>query len=168
MMDNHIFGLTKGQVSPTSRSKMKAYTTPYGGTEEPLDPILYMLSYGASFVAQSNATNVKMTASLIKQGMEHRGFAFINVLSNCPSFNHIDDAKHFKSVCEEIPEEHDATDRDAAMHIVNSAAQDGKIPVGLLYKVERPTLDERMAALVSHVGGHKDYDLRKIIDLARP
>ena len=54
------------------------------------------------------------------------------------------------------------------MHIVNRAAQDGKIPVGLLYKVERPTLDERMAALVSHVGGHKNYDLRKIIDLARP
>lgn len=168
MMDNHIFGLTKGQVSPTSRRKMKAYTTPYGGTEEPLDPVLYMLSYGASFVAQSNATNVKLTASLIKQGMEHRGFAFINVLSNCPSFNDIDDAKYFKSVCEEIPADHDVSDRDAAMHLVNTATRAGKTPVGLLYKVERTTLDERMAALVSHVGGHKNYDLRKIIDLSRP
>ena len=168
LMDNHIFGLTKGQVSPTSRSKMKAYTTPYGGVEEPLDPILYMLSYGASFVAQSNATNVKMTAALIKDGMEHRGFSFINVLSNCPSFNEIDDAKYFKSIVEEVPADHDVSDRDAAMHVVNLATREDKKPVGLLYKVERPTLDERMSALVSHVGGHKDYDLRNIIDLSRP
>lgn len=168
LMDNHIFGLTKGQVSPTSRSKMKAYTTPYGGVEEPLDPVLYMLSYGASFVAQSNATNVKMTAALIKEGMEHRGFSFINVLSNCPSFNTIDDAKYFKSICEEVPAEHDIRDHDAAILAVNRATREGKMAVGLLYKEERPTLGDRMADLVKQVGGHKDYDLRQIIDLSRP
>jgi 2-oxoglutarate ferredoxin oxidoreductase subunit beta len=168
LMDNHIYGLTKGQVSPTSRRQMKAYTTPYGGVEEPLDPVLYMLTYGASFVGQAVATNVKMTAQLIKDGMEHKGFAFINVLSQCPSFNLIDDAKSMKAASVEIPDTHDVTDRDAAMHILNLAAKEGQIPVGLLFKEERPTLDEAMADLVQKVGGHRDYDLRQIIDLARP
>ncbi len=92
LMDNHIYGLTKGQVSPSSRRVMKAYTTPYGGVDDPMDPILYMLTYGASYVAQAFAGNVKMTAELIKNGMEHKGFSFINVLSQCPTFNQIDTA----------------------------------------------------------------------------
>ena len=168
LMDNRIYGLTKGQVSPTSQRKMKAYTTPYGGVEEPMDPVLYMLTYGASFVAQTLATNVKMTAQLIKEGMEHRGFSFINVMSHCPTFNNIDDAKYFKETAEEVQESHDVSDIDAAMHAVNMAHKNGRIPVGLLYRTLRPTLDDNMAELVKQVGGGPDYDIRKIIDLARP
>jgi 2-oxoglutarate ferredoxin oxidoreductase subunit beta len=147
---------------------MKAYTTPYGGVEEPMDPVLYMLTYGASFVAQTLATNVKMTAQLIKEGMEHRGFSFINVMSHCPTFNAIDDAKYFKETAEQVQESHDVSDIDAAMHAVNMAHKNGRIPVGLLYRTMRPTLDENMAELVKQAGGGPDYDLRKIIDLARP
>ena len=168
LMDNHIYGLTKGQVSPSSRKVMKAYTTPYGGVDDPMDPILYMLTYGASFVGQALAANVKMVTQLIKDGMEHKGFAFINVLSQCPTFNQIDTAAYFKSLVNETVSEHDVSDLDAAMHVVNMALREGKIPTGLIYKSERPTLDERMAALVEHVGGSPDYDLRKIIDLSRP
>jgi 2-oxoglutarate ferredoxin oxidoreductase subunit beta len=168
LMDNRIYGLTKGQVSPTSQRKMKAYTTPYGGVEEPMDPVLYMLTYGASFVAQTLATNVKMTAQLIKEGMEHRGFSFINVMSHCPTFNAIDDAKYFKETAEQVQESHDVSDIDAAMHAVNMAHKNGRIPVGLLYRTLRPTLDDNMAELVKQAGGGPDYDLRKIIDLARP
>jgi len=168
LMDNHVYGLTKCQVSPTSPREMKTVTTPYGGVEEPLDPVLYMLTYGASYVAQSLAANVKLTSRLIKEGMEHRGFAFINVLSQCPTYNEIEDAKSFKEASDEVTPEHDVTDVDAAMHVVNMAKKADRIPIGLLYRNERPTLDERMAELVQRVGGHRDYDLRKIIDLARP
>lgn len=168
LMDNHIYGLTKGQVSPTSPQAMKASTTPYGGVEEPLDPVLYMLGYGASFVAQSYAANAKLTARLIKEAMEHKGFAFINVLSHCPTFNDLEDARHFKAVCDEVDAGHDVTDKEAALHVVNLAARQGRVPTGLLYQVERPTLDQRMAELVERVGGHRDYDLRRIIDLSRP
>jgi 2-oxoglutarate/2-oxoacid ferredoxin oxidoreductase subunit beta len=168
LMDNHVYGLTKCQASPTSRREMKTATTPYGGVEEPLDPVLYMLTYGASYVAQSYAANAKLTTRLIKEGMEHKGFAFINVLSHCPTFNEIDDAKSFKEASDEVAPEHDVTDLDAAMHVVNMATRAGRIPTGLLYKVERPTLDERMAELVQRVGGHADYDLKQIIDLSRP
>jgi 2-oxoglutarate ferredoxin oxidoreductase subunit beta len=168
LMDNHVYGLTKCQASPTSRREMKTATTPYGGVEEPLDPVLYMLTYGASYVAQSYAANAKLTTRLIKEGMEHKGFAFINVLSHCPTFNEIDDAKSFKGASDEVAPEHDVTDLDAAMHVVNMATRAGRIPTGLLYRVERPTLDERMAELVQRVGGHPDYDLKQIIDLSRP
>jgi 2-oxoglutarate ferredoxin oxidoreductase subunit beta len=168
LMDNHIYGLTKGQVSPTSKREMKGTTTPFGGAEEPLDPVLYMLTYGASYVAQSFAGNAKLTTQLIKEGMEHRGFAFINVLSHCPTFNEIDTAKSFKSGMRDIPAEHDVSDLDAAMHLVNVGKREGFLPSGLLYRSARPTLDQAMAQMVEQVGGHRDYDLRKIIDLARP
>ena len=168
LMDNHIYGLTKGQVSPTSRREMVTSTTPYGGMEAPLDPVLYMLTYGASYVGQAFAGNVKLASQLIKQGMEHKGFAFINLLSHCPSFNDLDDAKYLKALCATEDNKHDTGDLDAAMHVVNTARREGREPTGLLYKVERPTLDQRMAELVEQVGGHKDYDLRQIIDLARP
>ncbi|MDH4286744.1 MAG: 2-oxoacid:ferredoxin oxidoreductase subunit beta [Gallionella sp.] len=168
LMDNHVYGLTKGQCSPTSRTEMKTTTTPYGGMEVPLDPVLYMLTYGATYVGQAFAGNVKLASQLIKEGMEHKGFAFINLLSQCPSFNEIDTAQAFKEACNQVDPGHDVSDLDAAMHAVNAAKNEGRIPTGLLYKVERPTLDQRMAELVERVGGHKGYDLRKIIDLARP
>ena len=147
---------------------MKAAVTPYGGMEEPLDPVLYMLTYGATYVGQAFAGNAKLGAQLIKEGMEHKGFSFINLLSQCPSFNELDTAAVFKSACSQLDTGHDITDLSAAMQAVNKAKQEGRIPTGLLYKVERPALDERMAALVKRVGGNKDYDLKKIIDLARP
>ncbi len=166
LMDNGIYGLTKGQVSPTSRREMKAYTTPYGGVEEPMDPIMYMLTYGATYVAQAFAGNPKMCAALIKGAIEHKGFAYVNIFSQCPTFNKIDTAKFYRGIVEEVPEDHDLSDIEAAMHLANRP--EGKAPVGLIYKTERETLDEAMAGLVRKVGGKPDYDLGKIIDENRP
>ncbi len=168
LMDNHVYGLTKGQCSPTSREEMKAAVTPYGGMEEPLDPIMYMLTYGATYVAQSFSGNAKLAAQLIKDGMEHKGFAFINLLSQCPSFNELDTAVAFRNACDQVPDGHDTSNLNAAMQAVTAAKQAGRIATGLLYKAERPTLDQRMADLVKRVNGSKDYDLRKIVDLSRP
>ena len=168
MMDNRIYGLTKGQVSPTSRKEMKAYTTPYGGVEEPLDPVLYMLTYGATYVGQAFAGNPKMCAKLIKGAMEHKGFSFINIFSQCPTFNKIDTAKYFRELQHEVPEGFDVSDIGAAMSLVNQVNSEGNTVVGLLHQSDRPTLDEEMARLVREVGGTPDYDLKTIIDLARP
>jgi len=168
LMDNHIYGLTKGQASPTSRREMKAYTTPYGGIEAPMWPLLYMLTYGATYVGQAFAGNAKMCAELIKGGLEHKGMAYIHILSQCPSFNKMDTADYFKSIIKDIPEKHDITDLRKAMRLVYKFREKEKEPVGLLYKTQRPTLDDIMADLVKQAGGSKDYDIRKIIDLSRP
>ncbi len=166
LMDNGIYGLTKGQSSPTSRREMKAYITPYGGVEEPLNPILYMLTYGATYVAQAFAGNPKMCAALIKGAIEHKGFAYVNIFSQCPTFNKMDTAKFYRALVEDVPEDHDTSDMEAAMHLARRPG--GKAPVGLLYQEDRQTLDEAMAALVEMVGGSADYDLKKIIDKNRP
>ena len=166
LMDNGIYGLTKGQVSPTSRREMKAYTTPYGGVEEPMNPILYMLTYGATYVAQAFAGNPKMCAQLIKGAIAHKGFSYVNIFSQCPTFNKIDTAKFYRGLVDEVPEDHDTSNMEAAMHLARRPGD--RAPVGLLYQDERETLDEAMAGLVKRVGGSKDYDLTKIVDLARP
>ncbi|MBF0145501.1 MAG: 2-oxoacid:ferredoxin oxidoreductase subunit beta [Magnetococcales bacterium] len=167
LFDNGIYGLTKGQYSPTSRPEMKAYTTPYGGPEEPMNPLLYMLTYGATYVAQAFAGKPGICAELIRGGLEHRGFSYINIYSQCPSFNKVDTIDHYRDLMESVPRDHDVTDLGAAITLARQSSE-GKAPMGLLYKVERPTLDQRMQVMIDQVGGHPDYDLNQIVDLNRP
>jgi 2-oxoglutarate ferredoxin oxidoreductase subunit beta len=107
-----------------------------------------------------------MCAEMIKGALQHKGFAYVNIFSQCPTFNKIDTAKFFREIVQEVPEDHDTSDVEAAMRLARRP--DGKAPVGLLYKEERETLDEAMAGLVKLVGGSKDYDLNKIVDANRP
>ncbi|MEO5368081.1 MAG: thiamine pyrophosphate-dependent enzyme, partial [Magnetococcus sp. WYHC-3] len=166
LMDNGIYGLTKGQYSPTSRPEMKAYTTPYGGPEEPMNPLMYMLTYGATYVGQAFAGKPKLCADLIKGAIEHKGFAYVNIFSQCPTFNKIDTIEYYRDLVHEIPEGHDPSDFGKAMEL--AMARDGKAPIGLLFKTNKPTLNERVADIVTKVKGRPDYDLKKIIDLSRP
>lgn len=166
LMDNGIYGLTKGQYSPTSRPELKAYTTPYGGPDEPMNPLMYMLTYGATYVAQAFAGKPKICAELIKGALEHKGFSYVNIFSQCPTFNKIDTIEFYRDLVEEIPAGHDPSDMSAAIELARRPG--GKAPMGLLYKEERPTLADKMADIVKLVGGKPDYDLMKIIDLARP
>ena len=168
LMDNRIYGLTKGQVSPTSRNEMKTKTTPHGNVDEPVEPILYMLTYGATYIGQAFAGNPKMCAALIKGAMEHKGFSYINIMAQCPTFNNVDDIKYYKSLVKELPEDYDDSSRVKAMDLVASYEEEGKVPVGLIYQEQRETLHERMANIVERVGGKPDYDLNKIIDIFRP
>ncbi|MBF0162225.1 MAG: 2-oxoacid:ferredoxin oxidoreductase subunit beta [Magnetococcales bacterium] len=167
LYDNGIYGLTKGQYSPTSRPELKAYTTPYGGPDEPMNPLLYMLTYGATYVAQGFAGKPQLCAELIKGALEHKGFSYVNIFSQCPTFNSIDTVEFYRELVREVPEGHDTSNLGAAMELARRDAE-GHAPIGLLYKVNRPTLDERLAAIVTKVGGHKGYDINKIIDLASP
>lgn len=166
LYDNGIYGLTKGQYSPTSRPELKAYTTPYGGPEEPMDPLMYMLTYGATYVAQAFAGKPALCAELIKGAIEHKGFSYVNIFSQCPSFNKIDTIEYYRDLVQPIPEDHDPTDMDKAIALARRPG--GKAPIGLLYKADKPCLHERVADIVKKVGGHPGYDINKIIDLARP
>ncbi|MBF0460403.1 MAG: 2-oxoacid:ferredoxin oxidoreductase subunit beta [Magnetococcales bacterium] len=167
LYDNHIYGLTKGQYSPTSRPELKAYTTPYGGPDEPLNPLLYMLTYGATYVAQGFAGKPQLCAELIKGALEHKGFSYVHILSQCPTFNNIDTVEYYRDLVKEVPEGHDVTNLGAAMELARREEKD-PTPIGLLYQINKPTLDERLAEIVKKVGGHAGYDINKIIDLARP
>ncbi|MBF0628224.1 MAG: 2-oxoacid:ferredoxin oxidoreductase subunit beta [Magnetococcales bacterium] len=167
LFDNGIYGLTKGQYSPTSRRELKAYTTPYGGPDDPMNPLLYMLTYGATYVAQAFAGKPKVCADLIKGAMAHKGFSYVNIYSQCVTYNRIDTIQYYRDLMREIPEGHDTSDLGAAMELARGDGE-GHRPMGLLYQVERETLDERLASIVKLVGGHEGYDKNKIINLFRP
>jgi 2-oxoglutarate ferredoxin oxidoreductase subunit beta len=86
VMDNQIYGLTKGQLSPTSRRGRKTATSNLGSLEEPVNPLLYVMGYGASFVAQGSPADMPGLTRVIEEGLRFPGFAFINVQSPCVTY----------------------------------------------------------------------------------
>lgn len=87
VMDNNIYGLTTGQASPTSPPGLKTKTSPGGAVEEPVSPLELALVSGGTFVAQGFSSELGQLAALIKEGIQHPGFAFINCISPCVTFN---------------------------------------------------------------------------------
>jgi 2-oxoglutarate ferredoxin oxidoreductase subunit beta len=86
VMDNQIYGLTKGQLSPTSQRGRQTATSNFGSFEDPVNPLLYVMGYGASFVAQGTPADMAGLAQLIEAGIRFPGFAFINVQSPCVTY----------------------------------------------------------------------------------
>ncbi len=86
VMDNQIYGLTKGQLSPTSPKGLKTVTSAWGSLENPVNPLMYVLGYGAPFVAQGTPADIPGLAKVIEEGIRYPGFAFINVQSPCVTY----------------------------------------------------------------------------------
>jgi len=143
VMDNEIYGLTKGQPSPTSAIGMKKKASPYGTFDQPLNPLLMALSYGTTFVARGFSSKPKQLTELIKRGTQHKGFSIIQVISPCVSFNNLYD--HFKVVTKEVPEDHDPADKAAAIKL---ALDTETIYIGVFYEEDRPTFTDNAAGLI--------------------
>jgi len=90
IMDNQIYGLTKGQLSPTSHRGLKSVTSSYGSLEEPINPLVYVLAYGAGFVAQGTPADMSGLAVMIEEAIRYPGFAFVNVQSPCVTYGEPD------------------------------------------------------------------------------
>jgi len=117
VMDNQIYGLTKGQTSPRSAQGFKTKSTPEGSIEGTISPLELAMSAGATFVAQSFSSNIKQLTALIEEGIKHEGFSFINVFSPCVTFNKINTYDWFKDNIVELEDdaEYNPSDRIAAM-----------------------------------------------------
>lgn len=142
VMDNQIYGLTTGQISPTSTKGMKTKSTPDGSVENPINPIPLALAAGATYVARGFTGQVKHLVELIKGGLQHKGFAFIDVFSPCVTYNHDNSHEFFKQRTQKLGEMgHDPTDFHAAME---KAYMWGEvIPIGLFWKRDDlPSLDQ--------------------------
>jgi 2-oxoglutarate ferredoxin oxidoreductase subunit beta len=138
VMDNEIYGLTKGQTSPTSPVGHVTKSTPLGNVAQPLHPLAIALSSGATFVARGFSGQPKPLAELIRKGIEHPGFSFIHAMSPCVTF--YDTYKLYKEKVYDIPADHDPRDRDAAMRY---ALESERLPLGLLYHGEALAQPER-------------------------
>jgi 2-oxoglutarate ferredoxin oxidoreductase subunit beta len=139
VIDNGIYGQTKGQPSPTTPLGFKTKITPAGNREDPLDISQLALAYGVSFLARGFPGKPDHLARLIAEGIRHKGFALIHVLNPCPTFH--DTWKEYMPKVVEIGPEHDPTNYEAAKKLV---APQEKIPIGVIFKQNRPTLEERV------------------------
>ncbi|MFN7975852.1 MAG: 2-oxoacid:ferredoxin oxidoreductase subunit beta [Acidobacteriota bacterium] len=146
VMDNQIYGLTKGQLSPTSPRGLKTVSSGFGSLENPVNPLLWVLAFGAGFVAQGTPADMGGLAEIVEQAIRYPGFAFVNVQSPCVTFGHADSQlKVHKTTMEKLADlGHDATDRLAAM----ARAQDygTKLYTGVFYRDPSPppALGERV------------------------
>jgi 2-oxoglutarate ferredoxin oxidoreductase subunit beta len=163
VMDNEVYGLTKGQTSPTSPLGFKTKSTPYGSSDAPINPMAWVLASGVSFAARGFSGNPKYLTDLIVQGIEHPGFAFVHTMSPCPTFNNTFD--QWRSEIVDLPEDHAIADRTRAM---DQAFRSDAIPVGIFYKEVRPTLEShtRVTDHPLHAGG-REFDVQALLETYR-
>jgi 2-oxoglutarate ferredoxin oxidoreductase subunit beta len=157
VMDNEIYGLTKGQPSPTSPRGMEKKASPYGTVEAPLNPLLLAIAAGASWVGRAFSSKPKEMTELIKQAIQHKGFSFLQVYSPCVTF--YDTYDHFKSVTQPLPADHNPRDRTSAMKYAMDVQT---LYLGLYYQEERATYDESFADKRAQAG-EGEYGVPEIL-----
>ena len=147
VMNNQVYGLTTGQVSPTSSLGMKTKSTPFGNVEMPVNPITVAIMNGATFVARGYSSDVKHLTDLIKKGIQHKGFSLIDVFSPCVTFNHDNSYAFFKERVKKLEDEdHDTTDWKAACE--KALMWGDTIYTGLFFQVgDMPSLDSQEPVL---------------------
>ena len=150
VMDNGVYGLTKGQSSPTSEIGMITSSTPFGKAEEGLNPLRLYLTIGVSHIASALSSKIKDMANMIYDAMEYPGFSVVHVQSPCTEYNDTykvlkgEPRKGIPGRAWDIADDHDPSNIDAAASLLE---RDG-IPLGLVYQAEsQPTLEQRLDGL---------------------
>jgi 2-oxoglutarate ferredoxin oxidoreductase subunit beta len=143
VMDNRIYGLTKGQYSPTSREDFETATSPEGPKQPPVNPLALALAAGGSFIAQTFASDAQRHTEIVEQAIEHDGFGFVNVFSPCVTFNDVDTYDYFREAIVDVQDvDHDPTDFDAAKDVILDPEKEYQ---GVLYRD-----DEALSYEASH------------------
>ena len=134
VMDNQIYGLTTGQTSPTSRVGMKTKSMPFGNVDAPVNPISLALSAGATFVARGFSADQKHLTDLIKRGIEHKGFSFIDIFSPCVTYNHDNTFQWFRPRVKKLEDNpgYDTSNWVEAME--KSLLWGDEIPIGVFFE----------------------------------
>ncbi len=140
--NNMVYGLTKGQASPTSQ---KGFTTPvqtYGVTLEPLNPIALALTMKATFVARCFSGDLEETKEIVKKAIKHRGYALVDILQPCVTFNKVNTFKWYKENTYYLDEDYDPTDFEAAF---KQSQKTDSLPLGIFYQEEgRATFEDNL------------------------
>ncbi|WP_088105165.1 2-oxoacid:ferredoxin oxidoreductase subunit beta [Halalkalibacter urbisdiaboli] len=159
VMDNQIYGLTKGQASPRSDAGFKTKSTPGGTIESALNVMEMALTAGGTFVAQSFSSDLKELTSLIEQGINHKGFSLINVFSPCVTFNKVNTYDWFKENITKLSdiEGYDPSNRMQAMQTL---MEHNGLVTGLIYQnTEQPSYQELVKGYDENPLAHQDLKL---------
>ena len=150
VQNNQVYGLTKGQYSPTTHAGIVSKTSPAptGAIEQPVQPLALALAAGATFVARGFAKDPRHLAEIIVRAIQHRGYALIDVLQPCVTFNRLNTYDWYSERVYKVEEQaggYDASDKGTAME--KALEWGGRIPLGIIYQIERPTYDDQVLAL---------------------
>lgn len=168
VLDNNIYGLTKGQASPTTPLGVKTKTTFYGNMGMQFNPVRMLIAYKASFVARTFSGNPKHVKQIIIDAVNHNGFSFVEVLSPCVTFRGKDQFKLIRERVRYLDEKHDAGNEIEAFDIANDEKE---LALGVIYKKSRPTYDEILKMDVTtkaKAASHGKPKVNKLIDQFKP
>jgi 2-oxoglutarate ferredoxin oxidoreductase subunit beta len=161
IMDNGVYGLTKGQSSPTTGYGKVTVSTPLGKIENPVSPLKYYMSIGVSYIASYYSSRPRDLAKHIQAAMNHRGFSIVHVQSPCTTYNDTYDLLKGKpregipGLAYEIPEDHDPTSAQAAADLLDRPG----IPLGVVYKLKGQSLQDRFEVLQVQAPSRSDQDI---------
>jgi len=143
VMDNGVYGNTKGQTSPTTAAGVRTPSSPLGAVDEPVHPLRLALAAGATYLAQGSSGDPAHLTRLVAGGIAHRGFALINVISPCPTYDRVRTYAWWRERLRNIDADagHNAADPRRAWEIVSQ--RDTEV-VGLVYHAPGRPLDERL------------------------
>lgn len=143
--DNQIYGLTKGQSSPTTAEGQHTKSEPWGATSIPFNPVAVAVSMHCGFVARSFSGNVPHLQRMIELAVRHRGFSVVDILTPCVSFNKVNTFGWYKQRCTELGPEHDPTDWASAMKVADTFGD--TIPIGVIHTNDVPPLEDLLPVL---------------------
>lgn len=140
--DNQIYGLTKGQASPTSMEGIKTKNQPLGVFSEQLNPLALAIALDCSFVARGFAGEAAHLKELMKTAIQHRGFSLVDILQPCVTFNKVNTYQWYKQRVYPLEADYNPENRTAAFE--RSLEWGDRIPLGILYRNSRPIYEDRI------------------------
>lgn len=143
--DNQIYGLTKGQASPTSMEGMKTKTQPDGVFSEQLNPMVLGVAMDCSFVARGFAGDPVHLKDLIKQALTHKGFSLVDILQPCVTFNKLNTYEWYQKRVYHLEPEYTPFDRVTAF--TRALEWGERIPLGVIYQHDRPLYEDQIPVL---------------------
>ncbi|MBF0496709.1 MAG: 2-oxoacid:ferredoxin oxidoreductase subunit beta [Deltaproteobacteria bacterium] len=143
--NNQVYGLTKGQASPTTAEGFITKAQPAGVPSIPFNPVAVAVAMQAGFVARGFSGKVDHLADLIVKAMAHPGFALVDIMQPCVSFNKVNTFAWYKQRCQPVSEDHDPTDWEQAMKVAFTWGD--QIPIGVIYHNQRPAFETHFSAL---------------------
>lgn len=166
--DNQVYGLTKGQASPTTEEGVVTKAQPHGVFSAPFNPVAVAVAMHAGFVARGFSGETEHLSGLVAQAIAHPGFALVDVLQPCVSFNKVNTFSWYRKRCMPLSPDYDPTDWNAAMETASEWGE--RIPIGIIYRNRRPCFESHFEVLDRGplASGDVDRDaLREIIDAMR-
>jgi 2-oxoglutarate ferredoxin oxidoreductase subunit beta len=158
--DNQVYGLTKGQASPTSDEGFVTKAQPGGVYSSQFNPMAVAIALGAGFVARGYAGMKEHLAGLIARAITHRGFSLVDILQPCVSFNKVNTYAWYKERCRELPADYDPSDR--ALAFKTALIFGDRIPLGVIYEAGRPVFEDHFPVFKNGPLAAQETDLDKL------